>query len=507
MGEIRISDSRTGKKQKLSPLRNNDIGMYVCGVTVYDRCHLGHARSALVFDLIYRFLTHRGYRVTYVKNFTDIDDKIIDRARKEGQPWKEIAERYTASYREDMARLGVLSPTVEPKATEHISEIIEIIRGLIERRYAYVIDGDVYFEVKRSPGYGRLSRKRPEELLAGSRIEVDERKRDPLDFALWKAAKPDEPFWESPWGPGRPGWHVECSAMSIKHLGETLDIHGGGQDLIFPHHENEVAQSEAYTGKPYVQVWMHNGFVTINQEKMSKSLGNFFTIDEVFEKSKALLDIESKQKIAEIVRYFLLSVHYRSPIDFSEESLKEAKSALDNFYLLFFELQKIALPHTLPQSKGPIRSSTLYRSLDAAQEDVERALENDFNVPSALGRLHILRSHINKALGSLSKEEAQKVDQFFRNWVGSLLGIFQTSLEEWGIVEQEVVTVQEGGEDSGPAAVHGGGLSREVLKRIEERNRARQEKNWARADQIRDELAEKGFTLEDRTDGTTRVKH
>ncbi|MGH7253243.1 MAG: cysteine--tRNA ligase, partial [Nitrospiraceae bacterium] len=281
---LKIYNTLSSQKEIFEPLEPKTVRMYACGVTVYDYSHLGHARSALVFDVIRKYLQHSGYAVKYVRNFTDVDDKIINRASEEGRTSAEIAEAYLLAYEEDMKRLGVAPADVEPKATEHIADIIQMIQTLIEKGHAYRLNGDVYYEVKTYPAYGRLSKRKAEDLLAGARVEVDERKRNPMDFALWKSSKPSEPAWDSPWGPGRPGWHIECSAMSIRHLGETFDIHGGGMDLIFPHHENEIAQSCAATGKEFARYWVHNGFVQINQEKMSKSLGNFFTIREVFEK-------------------------------------------------------------------------------------------------------------------------------------------------------------------------------------------------------------------------------
>jgi cysteinyl-tRNA synthetase len=486
MGEIFVDNSFTGKKEPLIPLRNGQIRMYVCGVTVYDRAHLGHARSALIFDLIYRFLRRRGYDVVYAKNYTDVDDKIIERARKEGRSWKEIAETYIVSYRNEMARLNILPPTLEPRATEHIPEMIEMTRRLIDRGYAYVLDGDVYFEVGRFPAYGRLSGRRLDELQAGARVEVDERKRSPLDFALWKGAKPDEPSWESPWGFGRPGWHIECSAMAIRHLGETLDIHGGGQDLIFPHHENEIAQSEAATGKPFARLWVHNGFVTINREKMSKSLGNFFTVEEVFEKSRGLLGTRNDRKISEVLRYLLLSVHYRSPIDFSVESLREAKAALDNFYLMFFDLEK-RVGGTGDGAFGPL--------LERTGEEVDRALEDDFNAPEAFGKLQLLRGEINKRSARLSRGEAEEILRFFRGAMGDLFGLFQCDPErEWGIVDVTATST-----------VNYEIVDKTTQEKIKDRDRARRNKDWERADRIRRELAEAGIILEDRPGGVTRV--
>ncbi|HNR14899.1 MAG TPA: cysteine--tRNA ligase, partial [Thermodesulfobacteriota bacterium] len=301
MNPIKVYNTFSQKKEEFVPLFDGRVNMYVCGVTVYDHAHIGHARAAVIFDVVYRYLKYRGYRVAYVRNFTDVDDKIINRANAEGKSWKEIADTFINEYSEDMQALGVQSPTHEPRATDHITEMIELVSTLIERGHAYELDGDVYFSVGSFSEYGRLSKKNIDEQLSGARVEKDERKRDPRDFALWKASKPGEPWWPSPWGNGRPGWHIECSAMSCKYLGETLDIHGGGKDLVFPHHENERAQTEAATGKPFVRYWVHNGFVNINSEKMSKSLGNFFTIKDIL-----------NEYHPEVVRLFLLSHHYRS---------------------------------------------------------------------------------------------------------------------------------------------------------------------------------------------------
>ncbi len=318
---MKIYNTFTGRKEEFVPLIPNKVKIYACGVTVYDHCHIGHARSAIVFDVIRRYIKYKGFDVKYVRNFTDIDDKIINRAKQEGITWDAVARKYTDEYYKDMKRLGVGRADIEPKATEHIEEIIDIVNGLIEKGYAYEVKGSVYFSVDKFIGYGNLSKKDMEEMMAGARVEVDERKKNPLDFALWKKSKEGEPSWESPWGSGRPGWHIECTAMSIKHLGESFDIHGGGADLLFPHHENEIAQSEAFTGKPFAKYWIHNGFITIDKEKMSKSLGNFFTIKEVLDKFDP-----------EVVRFFLLSTHYRSPIEFSDDQLREAESSIDRYY-------------------------------------------------------------------------------------------------------------------------------------------------------------------------------
>jgi len=318
---LRLYNTLAGEKEPFIPRVAGKVGMYVCGVTVYDFCHIGHARAGIVFDMIYRYLRFSGYDVTYVRNYTDIDDKIINRANQEGTDYRTIADRYIATFDEDMDRLGMLRPTIEPKATDHIEDIISIIQRLIDNGHAYAVDGDVYFAVETFPTYLKLSGRNLDDMLAGARVDVDERKRNPMDFALWKGSKPGEPFWQSPWGAGRPGWHIECSAMSMRFLGPSFDIHGGGKDLVFPHHENEIAQSEGANGCRFVNYWLHNGFVNINSEKMSKSLGNFFTIREVLE----LFDPET-------LRFFILQAHYRSPLDYSDQNLREAQTGLSRIY-------------------------------------------------------------------------------------------------------------------------------------------------------------------------------
>ena len=318
---LQVYNTLTGKKEEFVPLEPGRVRMYVCGITVYDLCHIGHARSAIVFDVIYRYLLSLDYQVTYVRNFTDIDDKIIRRAAEEGKDYRTIADRYIRAFYEDMDRLGLLRPTLEPLATEHIAEMIEIVGKLVEKGAAYKAGTDVYFKVDAFSGYGKLSGRDTEDMIAGARVEVDENKINPLDFVLWKGSKPGEPSWESPWGPGRPGWHIECSAMASRYLGLTIDVHGGGKDLVFPHHENEIAQSEMAFDEPFVRYWIHNGFVNINNEKMSKSLGNFLTIRDV------LQDVHP-----ESLRLFVISKHYRSPVDFSDETVAEAERGLERLY-------------------------------------------------------------------------------------------------------------------------------------------------------------------------------
>ncbi len=474
---LKVFNTLTGRKEPFEPLAPGRVRMYVCGVTVYDDCHLGHARSALVFEMIRRYLEHSGFTVTFVKNFTDVDDKIINRATQLGIPWQEVTTRYIDAYYRDMGRLGVLKATQEPKATEHMDDIVRLIGKLLEKGVAYHVEGDVYFEVRKFPGYGRLSKRKLDEMQAGARVEVDERKRDPMDFALWKGAKVGEPAWPSPWGPGRPGWHIECSAMSIRHLGETFDIHGGGADLIFPHHENEIAQSCAATGKEFARYWLHNGFVQINQEKMSKSLGNFFTVKEIFEKFPA-----PEKVTAEVVRHFLLSTQYRGPIDFSDEALRQARAGLNNFYDLLLRLDE-------KTSSKETTDGDVKELLSKFAVAFEQAMDDDFNTPVALAEFQRLRSELNTRLqAGLSHEAKTEARAIFLRF-GQVLGLFQVSVKEWEFKESH--------------AVLGAG---EIERLIAERNEARSKKDFAKADVIRKELASQGIILEDRPDGTTRWK-
>ena len=406
---LSIYNTLTGQKEPFHSLQPKTVRMYVCGVTVYDYCHIGHARSALVFDVIRRYLEFSDYKVEFVKNFTDVDDKIIKRANEQGVSCDTITAKYIQAYYEDMGRLGIRQASIEPKATEHMTDIIRLTETLVKKGLAYQVDGDVYFEVAKYSAYGRLSKRRLDDMQAGARVDVDERKRHPMDFALWKSSKPGEPSWESPWGPGRPGWHIECSAMSMKHLGETFDIHGGGMDLIFPHHENEIAQSCGATGKEFARYWIHNGFVQINQEKMSKSLGNFFTIREIFEKSEW-----PEAETGEMLRYFLLGTHYRSPLDFSDRSLQEAKNALDGFYDLFQRLRE-------PEQRTTC-DSELVSTVDRARVAYSQPLDDDFNTSMALAVIQNLRGNVNKLLErGLSSECRQQAREAFREF-GRCLG-------------------------------------------------------------------------------------
>ncbi len=486
---MKIFNTLAGTKEPFAPLKQGRVGMYVCGVTVYDLCHVGHARAAVVFDVVYRYLRHSGYEVTYVRNFTDIDDKIIQRAKEEGVSAEEVAERYIAAFYEDMDALGVLRPTREPRATEHVPDMVAHVEKLMERGHAYEVEGDVYFAVESYPPYGKLSRRPLDELAAGARVEVDPRKKSPLDFALWKASKPGEPSWPSPWGPGRPGWHIECTVMGQKYLGPTLDIHGGGRDLVFPHHENEVAQAEGATGEPFVRVWMHNGFVNINQEKMSKSLGNFFTIREVL-----------KQVHPEVLRFFLLSHHYRSPLDYSDVAVKEAAAGLDRIYGLLRRIDEALAGRKAP-SQVPV--SELTNGARAAHEAVlgllfqfEDAMNDDFNTAEALGHLHRCARQVGSFLHegfdpnpknlAVLRYAAQSIRA-----LGEVLGLLREMPEAYfGAAKQGAVEAK--GLD--PAAVEA---------KIDERNQARKDKDWKRADAVRDELAALGVVLEDGPGGTT----
>jgi cysteinyl-tRNA synthetase len=480
---LRIYNTMTGKKEDFVPLHDKRVGMYVCGVTVYDLCHIGHARSAIVFDAIYRYLQYRGYGVTFVRNFTDIDDKIIKRANEEGVNFKTVAEKYIHEFNIDMGGFDLEKPRFEPKATEHIPEMIKLVSTLIEKGYAYQGGGDVFFSVEKFKDYGKLSKRNLEEMQAGARVGIDEKKENPLDFALWKGSKPGEPFWESPWGKGRPGWHIECSVMSQKYLGETLDIHGGGKDLIFPHHENEIAQSEGATGKPFVRYWIHNGFVNINKEKMSKSLGNILTLKEIF-----------KDWHPETIRLFLLSQHYRSPVDFSFDSLSEAKTSLDRFYMtlkgVHDEMTKSLSARTLSL---PLEIS---QTIESFKDRFEEAMDDDFNTAQALGYFYDLQRHLNSLL-DISKgrptEEIismlKKASDHFQK-LGWVLGLFQHNPEVY-LNEQK----KEG--------LKRLNLSEEdIFRFIDERNQARKEKNWKRADEIRNNLLSKGIVLEDTPSGT-----
>ncbi len=475
---LRVYNTLSGQKEAFEPLVPGKVGMYVCGVTVYDYCHIGHARANIVFDIIYRYLKFSGYDVNYVRNYTDVDDKIIQRANERGMSSKQLSEEFIRAFDEDMQVLGLAKPTHEPKATSYINEIIAIVETLIGKGMAYEADGDVYYSVAAFPEYLKLSKRNMEEMQAGARIAPGEQKRNPMDFALWKAAKPGEPSWDSPWGPGRPGWHIECSAMSSSLLGDTFDIHGGGRDLIFPHHENEIAQSEGASGKPFVRYWLHNGFVNVNQEKMSKSLGNFFTIRDILKKYDA-----------EVVRFFILTAHYRSPIDFSEQNLKEAQIGLSRFYEAL--QSAIEAVEEEPEEGG---TSTAAVQLE---EQFRLAMDDDFNTAQAIGHLFEGVRTINRLIGEKkfrkNAEKVATVRTLYRKLLelGGVLGLFGSVPAVW-LQQQNLKGLTALGLSEG-----------EVEALIAERLQARQNKDFTRADQIRDELTEKGVELLDSPQGTT----
>jgi cysteinyl-tRNA synthetase len=483
---MRLYNTMTGKKEVFEPIEPGKVGMYACGVTVYDNCHIGHARSAVVFDMIRQYLRYKGFDVRFIKNFTDVDDKIINRANERQVAWDALARQYTEKYQQDMDRLNVEPADVEPLATEHIREIIDIVKGLIEKGNAYELDGDVYFEVESFGDYGKLSGRRLEDMQAGARVAVDERKKSPADFALWKQSKEGEPSWESPWGPGRPGWHIECSAMSLKHLGESFDIHGGGADLTFPHHENELAQSEAYTGKEFVRYWVHNGFITVDKEKMSKSLGNFFTIEEILDKFDP-----------EVVRLFLLHTHYRSPIEFSDEQLRETESSLDRAYLTIARAGDFIALSPGKKDKSP-GGDEMEAFTAAFNGRFEEAMDDDFNTALAIGHMYEMVREMNRFLDG--KPSGQRAQTLVKDALDALkstshvLRVFERTPLEWyrAIMKYHVEGIAES----------------DVESMIAERTEARANKDWARSDAIRDELAEKGIVIEDKPGGITtwRIK-
>ncbi|MCP3869874.1 MAG: cysteine--tRNA ligase [Gammaproteobacteria bacterium] len=455
---LKVYNDLTNQKEAFVPLVPGKVRMYVCGMTVYDLCHLGHARVMVVFDVIYRYLRSTGLDVTYIRNITDIDDKIINRANEKGEHFGALTERFITAMHEDERALEVLPPDEEPRATNHIGQIVEMIQRLIDKGHAYLAEnGDVYYSVRSFQGYGRLSGKSIEDLRAGARVDVEELKREPLDFALWKSTKPGEPAWESPWGNGRPGWHIECSAMSTSCLGDTLDIHGGGADLTFPHHENEIAQSEGATGEPFVRYWLHNGFVRINDEKMSKSLGNFFTVREIL-----------KHYQAEEVRYFILTSQYRSPLNYDEEHLDNARGALTRFYTAMRGLPKAAPA-----------------GADDYVERFNRAMDDDFNTPEALAALFDLVREINRVRSEDESHGAALAGRLRQ--LGGVLGILQA--------DPELYLRGAGDGDAGDD----GWIDDLIQQRVDARTR----RDWAEADRIRDELKDRGIALEDGPEGTS----
>lgn len=472
---ITIYNTLKRKKERFEPAQPGHVRMYVCGPTVYDSCHIGHARSVVVFDVIVRFLRSQGYEVTYIRNFTDIDDKIISRAKQLDVSPQALAEKYIHEFHRDMDALNVERATVEPKATDHVAQIISVIEKLIEKGIAYAVDGDVFYAVEMFEGYGRLSGRRLADMEAGARVAVDGRKRNPFDFALWKSAKPGEPTWESPWGGGRPGWHIECSAMSMEYLGETFDIHGGGKDLIFPHHENEIAQSEAACGRPFVKFWIHNGFVNIDHEKMSKSLGNFLLLSDI------LADYHP-----ETVRLFLLSNHYRSPIDYTGEAMKNAQLGLDKIYAVLDRLKKtIRLEETVTDRPG--KGDWLR---------FREAMENDFNTALGIGILFEAVRRLNRMLDEHPAPENGRIKQQMLDAHSDILKIGNVL----GILIDPSKTYFEKRRSDNLAAKQID--SDEIENLIQQRDAARKQKDWQRADEIRKSLDEMGIILEDRPSGT-----
>jgi cysteinyl-tRNA synthetase len=488
----KIFNTATRKKEILQTIKEGNVGIYVCGITAYDVCHIGHARAAIVFDVAVRHLRARGYRVTYVKNFTDIDDKIIDRAKKESVSIKEIAEKYIKLHDEDMSALGVITPDVTPKATEHMDEMINLISVLLEKGHAYCVGGDVYFAISNFQLYGGLSGRNLEDMIAGARVDINDKKKNPLDFVLWKSSKEGEPFWESPWGKGRPGWHIECSAMSRKYLGETFDIHGGGEDLVFPHHENEIAQSQAATGKPLANYWMHNGFVKINAEKMSKSLGNIFPVNEIL-----------KIYHPEVLRLFMLQSHYRSPVDYSESSLAETRSGLVRCYttlqLLKENLGKPATAAVAVNEKILAMQQEYVIKLKDLNEKFDSSLDDDFNTAQALGYVfEVVRLMNNfmaiekKMLSAIQTNILNDAKKIFEHF-GSVLGVFQEDPDHFFNFDREI-EVQKRGLNVG-----------EIESLITERQVARAAKDWAKADAIRQQLAGLHVVLKDTANTTSWI--
>ena len=466
---MQIYNTQTRKKEEFVPIEPGKVTIYACGPTVYNYIHIGNARPAVVFDTLRRYFEHKGYDVTFVQNFTDIDDKMIRRANEEGTTVKALGERFIKEYYTDADALGIERATVNPKATEHIPEIIELIRKLEAKGLAYACDnGDVYYNTQAFASYGKLCGQNLDDLEAGARIDTDPNKRHPMDFALWKAQKPGEPAWESPWGMGRPGWHIECSAMSMKYLGETIDIHCGGKDLVFPHHENEIAQSEGATGKPFVHYWMHNGFINVDNQKMSKSLGNFFTVRDI-----------SKEFDLEAVRMFMLSAHYRSPINFSREMIEQAKASLDRLYTArdhFAFLLKNAKDGEMGE-----RERALMEKVEAARSGFDTAMDDDLNTAEAMGNMFELVREGNAALDENSPKQA----------VQAVLDALTEMAKVFGLLTRRT----DGGGDA------------QLEELLEARAKARSERNWAESDRLRDAIAALGYTVKDTKQGQQVTKN
>ncbi len=459
---MQIYNSQSRKKEEFVPLTPGKVTIYSCGPTVYNYFHVGNARPFITFDVLRRYFEHRGYQVTFVQNFTDIDDKMIKRANEEGITVKELGDRFIAEYYKDASALGIRPATVHPRATEHIGQIIALVKKLLEKGYAYEVNGDVYFDVKKDPSYGKLSGQNMDDLEAGARIEVDNVKHNPADFALWKAQKPGEPAWKSPWGMGRPGWHIECSAMSMKYLGETFDIHCGGKDLLFPHHENEVAQSECATGKPFAHYWMHNGFININNEKMSKSAGNFFTVRDIL-----------KEFEAEDVRMFMLSAQYRSPINFSREMIAQAHSSLLRLYTARDKL--LFLMNGAPDRELNADEEALLARMKEYTARFDNAMDDDLNTADAIGALFEVVRDINVNMNDSTSLKADDQVYSVLTELCGVLGLLMKAPENT--------------------------LPEEIQKLADTRVQARKEKNWKLSDELRDQLKKLGYTVEDTAKG------
>ena len=479
---MQLYNSMTRRKENFEPRQAGRVGMYACGITAYDLSHIGHARSAVVFDVLNRYLRHLGYDVTFVRNFTDVDDKIIARANREGKTSAEIAETYIAAFHEDMDRLNVRRADIEPRATEYIGEMQNLIQKLIDGGHAYAVpSGDVYFRVRSFPGYGKLSGRTPDDLRSGARVVPGDEKEDPLDFALWKSAKPGEPYWESPWGKGRPGWHIECSAMSEKYIPLPLDIHGGGLDLIFPHHENEIAQTEAALGKPLANIWMHNGFVQVDSEKMSKSLGNFKTIRDILE-----------TYLAETLRYFLAGKHYRSPIDFSLDNMDESERSQKRVYECLREVDKALARENWKPGAAPAELVEELKQQDQAFMD---ALEDDVNTAAAMGHLFNMIRIAGRVLEDKklrNNEGGRDILKAFRDATAkwdTLLGLFAQKPEDFLASLREIRARRKGLDMN------------KVAELLHERQEARAAKDFARSDAARDELAALGVEVRDTPEG------
>ncbi len=467
--EIRVFNTMTRQKEVFQPTEPGNVSIYVCGVTPYNDPHIGNARPFVTWDVIRRFFAKCGYKVHYIQNFTDVDDKIIRTANERGVSWKDVADQYIDAYFRVMDELNVRRADTYPRVSETIPEIIEMVQGLVDKGFAYELDGDVYYKVEAFSEYGKLSGRNLEDMMAGARVEVDERKKNPMDFALWKAAKPGEPFWESPWGKGRPGWHIECSAMSLKYLGKTFDFHGGGSDLIFPHHENEIAQSQAYCGSTdcFARYWVHNGFITIHDEKMSKSKNNFFTVADILKKYPG-----------EVVRFFILQTHYRSPLDFSDERLRDAQAALAR---LANAKENILAMESMQGDADT--AAELAVSAESARDSFYTAMADDFNTALAVSHLFSVAKDVNVYYNDVVNHGKA----FDSVGFGKVKSAFDDMAEMIGILEKTKGTDAE---------------TAEIDALIEERLAARKAKNWARADEIRDTLKARGILLEDSANGT-----